>query len=217
MRMNVALELGARRARAAIASGALRGAALRELLRSVPFGERDVWVDELLGLPELPVDVSDLPRGAAPYLPSGVDEIVAMTEEAPLGPCDELVDLGSGLGRVVILAHLLSAARASGVEIQSSLVENARSCSAGLALDGVSFVHGNAADLELDGSIFYLYAPFHGEMMTRVVRRLEAVARRRPIIVCAVGLEFHEPWLRARKTSCPSLTLYDSVFCHRTS
>lgn len=198
-------------ARAEIGSGALRGAALLELLRSIPVVDRDVWVDELLGIEEPPPDIPDLPRGSVPYLPSGVEEILAMVLEAPVRPDDELVDLGSGLGRVVILAHLLSGARASGVEIQEPLVRRARSRCAELALPAVSFVHGNAAEVELAGSIFFLYAPFNGEILTRVLRRLEEIARSRPIVLCAVGLELHGvPWLLPRTTSSVSLTLYDS-------
>jgi len=198
-------------ARAEIASGVLRGAALLELLRSIPIVDRDVWVDELLGIEEPPPDIPDLPRGAVPYLPSGVEEILAMVLEAPVRPADELVDLGSGLGRVAILAHLLSGARASGVEIQEPLVRSARARCAELALTAVSFVHGNAAEVPLDGSIFFLYAPFNGELLARVLRRLEEIARRRPIVLCAVGLEFPDvPWLLPRKTSSVLLTLYDS-------
>jgi hypothetical protein len=205
------LRLRARTARAEIESGALRGAALLDLLLSIPFFDRDGWLDELLRIEALPPDIPDLPRGSVPYLPSGVEEILAMVLEVPVQPGDELVDLGSGLGRVVILAHLLSGARACGVEIQEHLVRSARARCAELALAAVSFVHANAADTVLEGSIFFLYAPFNGEMLTRVLFRLEDIARRRPIVLCAAGFEFHDvPWLLARKTSSRSLTLYDS-------
>jgi len=191
----------------------LRGPVLLERLLAVPVADQDAWADELLGIPEAPPDVPDLPRGAVPYLPAGVEEILAMVREVPLGPGDELVDLGSGLGRVVILAHLLSGARARGVEIQAPLVECARGCCRKLGLGSeVSFLQADAAEVELDGSVFFLYSPFNGDTLARVTKRLEAVARRRPIVVCAVGLEFPaEPWLRRRSTPLLSLTLYDSV------
>jgi SAM-dependent methyltransferase len=145
-----------------------------------------------------------------------VEEILAMVQEVPLRPDDELVDLGAGLGRVVILAHLLSGARARGVELQEPLVGRARARAAELALPGVSFVHADAALAELDGSVFFLYAPFNGEVLARVVRRLEDVARRRAIVVAAVGLELHDaPWLRPRTSSCASLALYDSSGARR--
>lgn len=198
-------------ARAELKSGALRGDALLEFLLSVPYLDRDRWLDELFGFDEPPADIENLPRGAVPYLPSGVDEILAMVAEVPLRPDDEFVDLGSGLGRVVILAHLLSGARACGVELQEPLVRRAKERCAGLALPRVSFVHANVADAELDGSVFFLYSPFNGEMLSAVLRRLEDVARRRPIVICAVDLELHGvPWLRARKTTKVTLALYDS-------
>jgi len=180
-------------------------------VRSVAVYERDGWVDRLLGF-EAVVEDGPLPAGAVPYLPCGVAEILAMVDEVPLGPDDELVDLGSGLGRVVILAHLLSGARARGVEIQQRLVRAAEDRCLALGLDGVSFVHANAADIELDGSVFFLYSPFNGQMLAAVLRRMETVAQRRQIVVCTVGLELHDvPWLAPRPSTCPSLALYDSV------
>jgi hypothetical protein len=87
----------------------------------------------------------------------------------------------------------------------------ATACCRELGLEGLPFVHGDAAEAELDGSVFFLYSPFNGETLTRVMRRLEAVARRRPIVLCAVGLELpSERWLQPRRTSTLSLTLYDS-------
>ena len=210
--MNDVLRRTAAAARAELKSGALRGAVLLDRLLSVPASERDPWTDELLGLPEPPPDLGDLPAGAVPYLPAGVDEILTMVLEAPLRPDDQLVDLGSGLGRVVLLAHLVSGARACGVELQKPLVDCAMACCAALALADVSFIHANAADVELDGSIFFFYSPFTGETRTRVLRRLEDLARRRPIILCAVGCEISGArWLRRRETSSPALTLYDST------
>jgi SAM-dependent methyltransferase len=198
-------------ARVRIKAGALRGAALLELLYSISFRDRDAFTDELLGIEEPPPDIPDLPRGSVPYLPSGVDEIITMVLQAPVQPDDEFVDLGSGLGRAVILVHLLSGARASGVEIQEPLVRRARARCTELDLPAVAFVHADAADSELAGSIFFLYAPFSGETLTRVLRRLEEVARRRPIILCALGLELPKlPWLSRRSTCSAALTLYDS-------
>ena len=200
----------AARARAELEAGALRGPALLERLRAIPFVDRDAWIDEVLGFEPPPPDLPDLPVGAVPYLPCGVDEIMAMVQAVPLGPDDHLVDVGSGLGRVVIVAHLLSGARASGVELQAHLVERARARGAALRLPAVSFVHANAAELALDGSVFFLYAPCNGELLTRVVARLERLARARRFVVCTVGLELDEPWLRARPSAHAALALYDA-------
>ena len=134
-----------------------------------------------------------------------------MTLDAPIGRDDELVDLGSGLGRVAMLAHLLTGARTRGIEIQEPLVRRSRDRCVELGLGDVSFVHANAAELELDGRAFFLYAPFNGSMLSRVVERLAAVAKRRRIVVGTVGLELDASWLTSRTSSSVALSLYDSV------
>ena len=169
--------------------------------------DRDPWVDDMLGLDDAPPD-GPLPRGSVPYLPCGVEEILAMVREAPLRADDRFVDLGSGLGRVVMLAHLLTGARASGIEIQGPLVARARAASEALGLD-VDFEEGNAEDAALAGSVFFLYAPFNGPVLARVLARLEALPR--PITIGAVGVELHQGWLRPRATTCVSLVMYESI------
>ncbi len=208
--MDDAIRLRAVRARAEVEAGTLRGDELLAQILAVPFLDRDAWIDELLGF-AAPQPDAPLPRGSVPYLPCGIDEIVTMVREAPLRADDLFVDLGSGVGRVVLLAHLLTKARAHGIEIQDHLVAQARARCEAMRIHDVSFTHANATEIELEGSIFFLYAPFNGEMLTAVTRRLEEVARQRPIIVAAVGVELDSvPWLRARETSCISLMLYDS-------
>lgn len=199
-------------ARAEIVAGRLRGAALVERLLAIPYLDRDAWIDEVLGFPPPPADSPDLPCGAVPYLPCGVDEILTMVREVTFEPDDELVDIGSGLGRVAILAHLLTGVPARGIEIQEPLVQLARARSAALRLPDVTFEHADVAELAHDGSIFFLYAPCNGEMLRRVLQRLAEVARRRPIVVCAVGVALEdESWLEVRVTSSPSVAIYDSV------
>lgn len=203
-----ALYRRARTARAGIESGALRGPALVDQLTRVPFRDRDVWIDEALGIAPPPPDIPELPRGSVPYLPCGVDEILALVREVPLGTRDTLVDLGSGLGRVVILAHLLSGVRAHGIELQEPLVRAARSRADELGLDAVTFTHGSVADdaVPLAGTVFFLYAPCNGAMLARVLERLAAVAPRP--IVCAVDVEVTLPWPTSQRISA-GLTIYE--------
>jgi SAM-dependent methyltransferase len=189
-----------------------RGAALEALLHAAPFRERDALVDALFGFEACPPDMPSLPRGAVPYLPAGVDELLAFVHEAPVGVDDVVVDIGAGVGRAAVLVHLLSGAHARGIELQEPLVALARARCAALRLEDVTFVAADACDVMLDGSAYFLYAPCNGAMLARVLERLHDVARRRHIIVGAVGVELPGvEWLRARPTSCMSLTLYDSV------
>jgi SAM-dependent methyltransferase len=190
----------------------LSALSLRERLLAIPPQERDAFVDDLLGLDEIPDDGVELPRGGVPYLPSGFAEILAMVDEVPLGAGDHLVDVGAGVGRVVLLAHLLTGARATGVEVQARLVAIARERAAALGLANVSFLHNDAGEVTMEGSVFYLYAPCNGELLARVLARLEDVARRHPIVVATVDLDLGAiPWLRARPTGRSSLRIFDST------
>jgi len=191
-------------------------AEFRKALLEVPFFDRDAWVDAVLGIKELPDDMPDLPRESVPYLPCGVEEILAMVDEAPVTANSEFVDLGSGLGRVAMLVHLLTGARTHGIELQAHLVQQAHSLSAGLS--GVTFTAGDATEIELDGSTFFLYAPFSGDMLQRALARLHEVAQKRTIVIGAVGFEFQDvSWLQPRTTSVPTLTVYVSVSCASVS
>lgn len=210
--MDAAWQQVAQSAQAQIAAGTLRGAALGDLLMSVPARDRDAFADVLLGLDDAPPDDVELPRGCVPYLPCGVGEIMGWVRAVPLTASDTLVDLGSGLGRVVMLAHLLSGARATGIEIQTPLVQAAQARSAALGLTGVSWLHGDAATVPLpaDASAFFLYAPFTGDTLSRVLSRLAQVAQRRAIVVGTVDLDLHGvAWLRPRAAGHTTLSVYD--------
>lgn len=200
-------------ARAAVREGRLHGASLLDALARVPYRERDLWLDELLGLPELPADMPGLPRGTVPYVPCGVDAIVHAVRGAPLRPDDVFVDLGAGLGRPALCAHLLSGARVYGIELQPHLVELARATAARLGIDQATFLVGDAAALDLpEGTVFFIYSSFNGEALERVLARLEPIAARRTIVICAVGFDLPVlPWLRARRSESSELMFYDSV------
>lgn len=178
-------------------------AAFRAALRAVRRDERERWIDELLGLDELPEDGPDLPRGCTPYLPCSVSTLIEVAEEAALTADDVVVDLGSGLGRALALLHLLSGAEAVGIEIQRGLVERARALTEVWRLPRVRTVHGDAARLagrEVAGSVFLLYSPFGGDRVEAVVDGLEALSRARPLRLCFVDVPPPaRPWLVAQR------------------
>lgn len=209
--MDERLRSSARRARAAVAVGQLRGDAFLAALLAVRADERDLWLDELLGLPELPADLPGLPAGTVPYVPCELATILRSVREAPVTRADRFVDLGAGLGRPTLLAHLVSGAPAVGVELQPHLVEHARAAAARLGLDDVRFTVADAAAGEIpEGSVYFVYASFNGAALARVLAAIERIAARRPIVLCAVGFEVRQAWLRARRSASPELVLYDS-------
>jgi SAM-dependent methyltransferase len=191
------------------------GAGLIAWLSSIPAPERDTAIERHLGI------ATPAPSSAPPgahligYHASGVAVIVRALIEVPVVADDVVVDLGAGLGKVVLLARLLTGAVAIGIELQPDLVNRARAAAASLGLDAC-FHQGDARAAPLDsGSVFFLYAPFTGPALAEVVERLHAVARSHAIVVCALGIDLDRDrqsrWLVPRVVESFWLTIYDSV------
>jgi SAM-dependent methyltransferase len=181
-------------------------------LASIPPAARDAAVDEYLGI------AAPAPSSASPgehligYHPSGVASIVRALIEAPVRVDDVVIDLGAGLGKVVLLAHLLTGATTRGIELQPALVERAREAARRLGASA-RFTHADVRDADLDdGTVFFLYLPFTGPALTRVLQRLHAIAKRRAIVVCSLGLDLDREasWLVRRPIDSFWLALYDS-------
>jgi len=184
-------------------------------LQAINPDDRDTWIDNKLGFDPPPPD-NELPRGGVPYLPAPVDAIAEIVREAPVGPNDTLVDIGCGLGRVVIVGHLLSGARGIGLDVQKHLVARAKETVVGLGLEGVTFIQGDAGDVEVDGTVYFMYAPCNGALLARVLAHMETVSKRHPITICTMDLELDfVPWLY----ECPMtefLQIYRSVTTFKT-
>jgi hypothetical protein len=191
----------------------MRGPDLLAWLASLAPPQRDGAVEQHLGIAE---DVPASPPGEhlIGYHASGVASIVRMLIEVPVSSDDVVVDLGSGMGKVVLLASLLTGAAARGIELQPALVGRAREAATRLGIAGVSFTEGDVREAYIDdGTVFFLYAPFTGPVLAQVMARLRAVALLRPIVVCALGLDVERaaPWLVRRPLDSFWLAIYDNV------
>lgn len=192
---------------------------LRRALERVPPADRDDWVNRVLGIESVPEDGPDLPRGCVPYLPCSVETLLRAVDAARVGPSDVFVDVGSGVGRAALFVHLLTGAAAIGVEIQSALVHASRDFAARRGLPRVATVHGDAAAVTgylFIGTVFFLYCPFSGWRLEKVLDDLEPIARTRPIRVCTVDLPLPpRPWLALVSTAGP-LAVHRSTCLDRT-
>jgi hypothetical protein len=206
--------------RSLIASARATPELVRAAIGQLPAAERDAWLDAVLGLVALPDDDPALPRGCVPYLPCSVDALMRVVEHAGVGASDVFVDVGSGLGRAAALVHLLTGAAAIGLEIQPALVRASRGLAARLNLPHLTFVEGDAVALTgvfATGSVFFLYCPFGGARLQRVLAELEPLARRRPIRVCCVDLPLPPvPWLALTSPPWADLAIYRTSSENRT-
>jgi SAM-dependent methyltransferase len=203
------------RIRARIERGLHDPSAFRAAVLGVPPSERDAWLDMVFGIRELPDDGPDLPRGCVPYVPCSVDALLRMVERAAVSSSDVFVDIGAGLGRAAAFVHLLTGAGAIGIEIQSGLVRAARDLATRLAAPRVACIEGDAARLAgfiTLGSVFFLYCPFSGDRLTKVLDGLESIARTRVIRVCCVDLPLPScPWLAPEPQRSGDLAIYRST------
>lgn len=143
-----------------------------------------------------------LPPDMVFYQPTPARHILDLIERAALGATDTLVDLGSGLGHVPLLASIRTGARGIGIECDPAYVASARRCAEALGLERVRFIAQDARTADLSaGTLFYLYTPFRGPILRRVLDRLRHEATVRSIRIATLGpctaTVAGESWLRS--------------------
>lgn len=148
----------------------------------------DTLLAGVLPFDEPAADGGDLPADMVFYQPTPARHILDLLERAGLDAADVLVDLGSGLGHVPLLAAICTGARGVGVERSPALVACARRCAGALGLDEVTFVEQDARAADFSGgTLFYLYTPFTGPILRSVLDRLEHEASVRGIRLATLG------------------------------
>lgn len=162
-------------------------------------------LDELVGDVlqfDPPGEVSEPPAEMVFYQPTPARHVLDLLERLALDERDVLVDLGSGLGHVPLLAAIGTSARCIGIEREAAYVDCARHSASALNLSRATFVRQDARAADVSaGTVFYLYTPFTGAVLRAVLDALRAEAARRPIRVCTFGpctpAIAAEPWLCA--------------------
>jgi hypothetical protein len=150
------------------------------------------------------------------YQPTPVRHILHLIAATGLAQDDVFVDLGSGLGHVPLLVSMATGAQSVGIEVQAAYVASARDCAESLHLSRVQFIPQDAREADLSsGSVFYLYSPFNGSILTDVLSALRMESMRRSIKICSLGpctrTVAKETWLKA--SAMPDtgrITVFDS-------
>ena len=161
-------------------------------IECAPSGEDYDYLDELIGgiLQFERPDATgvELSPEMVPYQPTPARHIFDLLRRTALSERDVLIDLGSGLGHVPLLASICTNARSIGVELEASYIECARRSAMALNLNNIKFVQQDARTADLsDGTVFYLYTPFTGAILRAVLDSLKRQASNRRIRVCAYG------------------------------
>jgi hypothetical protein len=148
----------------------------------------DALLAGVLAIDEPGIDTPVIPPEMVFYQPSPARHIMDGIRRASIVAGDVVLDLGSGLGHVPMLVHVLTGARTRGVEREPAYVDSAARAASALALDQVSFVAGDAREADLgDVNVFYLFTPFLGTVLRDMLDRLQAEAAVRPLRVVVLG------------------------------
>lgn len=188
-------------------------ASFEAALARVPAYEWDAFTERLLGIHEVPAATQQRDADMIKYQATPLASILELLPL--LGSDDVLFDLGAGLGKVPMLVAWLSGVRAVGVEFEPAYVAHARSRAEALGIEGVRFEQGDAREAAYaEGTFFYFFFPFDGEVMTAVLDRIRAHTRGRSIRLGALHravLRFdQEDWLEREAGFTSGLAIYRS-------
>jgi SAM-dependent methyltransferase len=159
-----------------------------------------VTTEALVFLGELDPDaIGPSLEHATHYEPTPVGQAEALLDASPLAPeRATFVDLGAGMGRVVMLAARRPFRAVIGVEISPALVEIARENLTTLrdprrVVRDVKIVRADAAEYAFPRGdlVVFMYNPFHGPVLDAVLASLRTPADR------DVVLMYHTPVDRA--------------------
>ncbi|MEO7043811.1 MAG: hypothetical protein ABI091_00800 [Ferruginibacter sp.] len=134
-----------------------------------------------------------------------------------IGSDDVFIDLGSGLGQVVVLIHLLTGIKAKGVEFEPSYCSYAMECSSKLNLHDIKFINADARSIDYsEMTLFYLYDPFKGALLMDILKVLKQESQKRKIKIYSYGdcsfLLAQEDWLKCSQPKVDDVyKLYEFV------
>jgi hypothetical protein len=181
----------------------VRATADASLGEDVGYDALDLLVTGVLGMDAPPDAPGPLEADLVFYQPTPARVLLTLLDQLQPTSADVFCDVGSGLGHVPILAHLLTGVRARGIELEPAYVRYAQAHAAALNLPDVRFTLADARQADFSGStIIYLYTPFLGDVLRQVLATLQAEAAQRPLTICTYGpctqVVSQQAWLQPR-------------------
>ncbi len=188
--------------RAAIRTTGCTGAAFKALIApyvdlptdddeqrgEIGYDDLDLFLNALSSYQTMPEQTKELEPEMVFYQKTPARIVFELVEKVHFKEEDVFFDLGSGLGQVAILVNLLAGIPAKGVEFEPAFCDHARDCATELNLSRVEFMNVDArmADYS-DGTIFFMFTPFRGQIMQEVLETLRKESLLRNIKIIAYG------------------------------
>jgi hypothetical protein len=188
-----------RRLRATIRKEGFTGAALMNMVeeyvgfevddndhREDPgYDSLDIFINRLFFFEAIPQQTKDPEPEMVYYQKTPARIVFDLIEAARFSREDVFVDIGSGMGQVAFLVHLLAGIVTKGIEFDPAFCDYARACAADLHLSHVTFINRDARQADYsEGTVFFMFTPFRGAMLQEVLEllRRESMGRRIKII-----------------------------------
>ena len=190
------------RVQAGIQEGRYRGAAFKNMVEEYfdfiseckepgeepGYDNLDIFINGLFPFPRIPQQIKDLEPEMVYYQKTPSKIIFELVEKTHFTKEDVFFDLGSGLGQPAILVNLLTGIKTKGVEFEPAFCEYARECAGALKLSQVEFINVDARQADYsEGTVFFMFTPFRGEILQEVLTKLKKESLRRKIKIISYG------------------------------
>ena len=148
----------------------------------------DIFINGLSLFQPMPEQSKALEPEMVYYQKTPARVIFEIVEKIPFRKEDVFFDLGSGLGQVAILVNLLAGISVRGIEFEPVFCDYARNCAAELNLSNVTFINVDARKADFsEGTIFFMFTPFRGEILQAVLAALRKESLQRKIKIITYG------------------------------
>jgi hypothetical protein len=159
-----------------------------ERQEEIGYDNLDIFMNGLSPFQTMPVQTKDLEPEMVYYQKTPARIVFELVGKSHFRREDVFFDLGSGLGQVAILVNLLAGITAKGVEFEPAFCDYARDCATELNLSNVTFINIDARKADYsEGTIFFMFTPFKGEILQEVLEILRKESLLRKIKIITYG------------------------------
>lgn len=187
----------------ALRDGLMNGSVSRQQLREALFrypdlddgfpgkDNADALFDGIFGTGGEPKELSTLKPEMVQFAPTPLCRLDKMIHDLELSPEDVVYDLGCGTGRAAMFLRLMTdAALVIGVEYELGRYLRAVEIAGRFGFPGLEFQNADVQEIDLSaGTVFYMFNPFHGQMLKNVMERLREAAEDHTITVCTFFMD----------------------------
>ena len=157
-------------------------------LDKVGYDNLDAFINGLLIYEAIPEPTLNRAPEMVFYQQIPMRIILELIELAKFGTDDVFFDIGSGLGQVGMLVNLISQATTYGIEYEPAYCNYAKAIASALNLLNVHFINIDARKADYSqGTVFFMYTPFQGNMLNDVLSILKTESQNRSIRIFTYG------------------------------